>query len=284
MVKSANFTQKGKEPINNLLKSAIYGLAIGDALGVPVEFKARGSFKVSDMVGYGSHYQPLGTWSDDTSMTLATCHSIKVCGCIDTADMLNRFRLWAHAGEYAIDHNVFDIGGTTAAALRSGVGRSDERSNGNGSLMRIIPLVFTDASKEEIEAVSAITHVHDISKAACVCYVEIARELLSGKRLADILESLDCPFDRVKGIAALDEAEIKSSGYVVSTLEAALWAVATTDNYKDAVLKAVNLGSDTDTVGAVAGGLAGIIYGLEGIPGEWLEALRGKEIIETCLF
>lgn len=236
------------------------------------------------MIGYGSHNQPKGTWSDDTSMTLATCDSIRERGCIDAADMLGKFRAWANDGEYAIDYIVFDIGGTTSTALYSGIGQSSERSNGNGSLMRILPLAFTDADDGEIETVSAITHAHEISKAACVCYVHIARALLRGEKLQDILESIESPFERIRTISTLDESEIKSSGYVVSTLEAALWAVSTTDNYRDAILKAVNLGNDTDTVGAVAGGLAGIIYGFEGIPSEWVESLKGKDIIENCLF
>nr|DAU94855.1 MAG TPA: ADP-ribosylglycohydrolase [Caudoviricetes sp.] len=270
--------------IDSKLKSAIYGLAVADAVGVPYEFKTRGSFRATDMVGYGSHNQPKGTWSDDTSMTLATCDSIKECGCIDASDMLAKFRAWAYKGKYAIDGRVFDIGCTTSAALYTGKGKDDERSNGNGSLMRIIPLAFADASDDEIKAVSAITHAHDISKAACVCYVHIVRALLRGEKLKDILESIESPFERLRTINTLDESEIKSGGYVVSTLEAALWAVSTTDNYRDAVLKVVNLGNDTDTVGAVAGGLAGIIYGFEGIPSEWIESLKGKDIIENCLF
>lgn len=270
--------------IDNKLKSAIYGLAVADAVGVPYEFKIRGSFKATGMVGFGSHNQPKGTWSDDTSMTLATCASIKECGYIDVSDMLSKFRAWANSGKYAIDGRVFDIGCTTAEALHTGKGKDNERSNGNGSLMRIIPLAFTDASDNEIKAVSAITHAHDISKTACVCYVHIVRALAQGARLEDILESIESPFERIRTISTLDESEIKSSGYVVSTLEAALWAVSTTDNYRDAILKAVNLGNDTDTVGAVAGGLAGIIYGTEGIPPEWIESLKGKDIIENCLF
>lgn len=270
--------------IDNKLKSAIYGLAVADAVGVPYEFKIRGSFKATDMVGCGSHNQPKGTWSDDTSMTLATCASIKECGYIDVSDMLSKFRAWANRGKYAIGGRVFDIGCTTAEALHTGKGKDNERSNGNGSLMRIIPLAFTDASDNEIKAVSAITHAHDISKTACVCYVHIVRALVQGARLEDILESIESPFERIRTISTLDESEIKSSGYVVSTLEAALWAVSTTDNYRDAILKAVNLGNDTDTVGAVAGGLAGIIYGTEGIPPEWIESLKGKDIIENCLF
>lgn len=270
--------------MNSKLRAAIYGLAVADAVGVPYEFKTRGSFVATDMVGHGTHNQPKGTWSDDTSMTLATCASIKSCGGIDTVDMLKKFRAWANDGEYAIDGRVFDIGGTTSMALCRGKGGIDEWSNGNGSLMRIAPLAFTDASDEEIEAVSAITHAHEISKSACVCYVHIARSLISGKSLAEVLETLDSPFERLKGIAALDESEIKSGGYVVTTLEAALWVLAKTDNYRDAVLKAVNLGKDTDTVAAVAGALAGIIYGIDGIPSDWMDSLRGKDIIEACLF
>lgn len=270
--------------IDNKLKSAIYGLAVADAVGVPYEFKTRGSFKATDMVGHGSHHQPKGTWSDDTSMTLATCASIKECGCIDVSDMLAKFREMAHNGKYAIDGRVFDIGCTTSEALYKGKGKNDERSNGNGSLMRIIPLAFTNASNDEIEAVSAITHAHDISKAACVCYVHIARALIQGEKLTEILARVESPFERIRYINTLGESEIKSSGYVVSTLEAALWAVSTTDNYRDAVMKAVNLGNDTDTVAAVAGGLAGIIYGFNAIPAEWVNSLKGKDIIENCLF
>lgn len=270
--------------MNSKLKAAIYGLAVADAVGVPYEFKPRGSFTATDMVGYGTHRQPKGTWSDDTSMTLATCASIKECGRIDTEDMRKKFLAWASNGEYAIGRNVFDIGSTTSTALFKGKGCDDEWSNGNGSLMRIVPLAFTDANDEEIEAVSAITHAHEISKSACVCYVHIARSLISGKSLDEVLETLDSPFERLNGIAALDESEIKSGGYVVTTLEAALWVLSTTDNYRDAVLKAVNLGRDTDTVAAVAGALGGIIYGFDAIPDDWLTELRGKDIIDSVLF
>lgn len=270
--------------MNNKLRAAIYGLAVADAVGVPYEFKPRGSFLATDMVGHGTHNQPKGTWSDDTSMTLATCASIKDCGGIDTEDMLKKFIAWANDGEYAIDGRVFDIGGTTSMALCRGKGSIDEWSNGNGSLMRIAPLAFTDASDEEVEAVSAITHAHKISKKACVCYVHIARGLINGESLADVLKTLDSPFERLKGIAALSESEIISGGYVVTTLEAALWVLVKTDNYRDAVLKAVNLGKDTDTVAAVAGALGGVIYGFDAIPEDWISALRGKDIIDEVLF
>ena len=271
--------------MKNKLKAAIYGLAIADAIGVPVEFRKRGSFHVDSMVGHGTHNQPAGTWSDDTSMTLATCNSIRECGAIDLQDIFEKFRSWYFDDAYTID-GLFDCGNTTGNALCSGKGDDSEWANGNGSLMRILPLAFTDASDQEIEAVSALTHAHQISKTACVIYVGIARRLLAGESLKSIFRNMECesPFHRIHSIYSLTEEEIKSSGYVVDTLEAALWAVATTDNYRDAVLKAVNLGSDTDTVAAVAGGLAGIMYGMEGIPEEWIEGLRGKGIINKCLF
>lgn len=267
--------------MKNKLRAAIYGLAIGDALGVPVEFRRRGTYLVEDMIGYGTHQQPAGTWSDDTSMTLATCASIKEKGMADCEDMYNKFCDWLFNAKYTVDNVVFDAGGTTVAALRSGKGLDDFHSNGNGSLMRILPLAFIDMNAETVSAVSAITHANNVSMSVCCEYVSIAKQLLNGK---DLIEATKYCSGRIPEIHTLDESEIKSTGFVVDTFEAAVWAIATTDNYKDAVLKAVNLGEDTDTVAAVAGGLAGIIYGMEGIPSEWIEKLRGKEIIEDCLF
>ncbi|MDO4405296.1 MAG: ADP-ribosylglycohydrolase family protein [Atopobiaceae bacterium] len=119
------------------LHDAVWGAAVGDALGVPYEFKERGSFECTGMVGYGTHHQPAGTWSDDTALMLATCDSIKQCGRIDTTDMLERFRSWYNQGGYTPDGKVFDVGNATAEALYTGEGLTGEWSNGNGSLMRI---------------------------------------------------------------------------------------------------------------------------------------------------
>lgn len=270
----------------NKLWSAIYGLAVGDALGVPAEFKTRGSFAIKDMVGYGTHHQPAGTWSDDTSMTLATCDAIKKAGNVDIAVIREAFCDWLFHGKYAVGHIVFDCGNTTGQALQRGHGFDDIRSNGNGSLMRILPLAFTNSDERTIEAVSSITHAHAISVRACQIYVRCARRLLAGEDLAMILKDMEEaePFHRLSQLEELRESDIRSSGYVVDTLEAALWSLVHSNSYAEAVLKVVNLGDDTDTVGAVAGGLAGIIYGFEGIPKEWLNRLRGKEIIESSLF
>lgn len=274
----------------NKMTDAILGLAIGDALGVPYEFKQRGSFTCSDMVGHGTHDQPAGTWSDDTSMTLATLDSLKNNnGKVVTDDIRRNFNNWLRHGDYTADGEVFDAGITTCTALRNGKPAVGEWDNGNGSLMRILPLAFVDCTDDEIRAVSAITHGHWISEEACVIYVHVAKRLLAGEDISSIIPTLNYekPFDRLKFINNLDISQIKSSGYVVDTLEAALWAVSHEGDweksFRNDILAAVNLGKDTDTVGAVAGGLAGIIYGL-GEVRDWVDQLRNKEEIMDCLW
>lgn len=259
-----------------MLRDCIYGQAVGDALGVPYEFMPRDTFKCVGMAGYGTHNQPPGTWSDDTSMALAICDSYRELGCIDIADIREKFLAWYQDGAYSCD-GLFDIGNATATALRLGHGLSGERDNGNGSLMRTVPLVFADATDNEVRAVSAITHAHATSTEACVGMVGAVRSLISGKRAREVALAYGVDPDKPRGA-------IRSSGYVRHTFEAALWCLANTASYRDCVLLAVNLGDDTDTTGAVAGALAGILYGMDGIPAEWLEVLRGKDIIERCLF
>lgn len=160
-------------------------------------------------------------------------------------------------------------------------------SNGNGSLMRILPLAFIpNISDDEIKEVSAITHAHDISKEACVIYVRIAQGLIKGIKLSEIIPKLvdnESIYKRLIIMDSILEDEIKSTGYVVDTLEASIWCILHTDNYKDCVLKAVNLGGDTDTIAAIAGGLAGIIYGYSNIPVEWVNNLQAKNIIDECI-
>lgn len=270
--------------MNPKLKDAIYGLAIGDAIGVPYEFKARGSFVCTDMIGYGTHDQPEGTWSDDTSMTIATCMSIKNKKYISTSDIRRQFEMWLFDKKYTPYGEVFDCGNTCYYAIKNKKGECDEWSNGNGSLMRIIPLAFIEnITDEEIRDVSAITHAHDISMDICVKYVHIAKKLLNNLNIKEaIKETISADF-----FEHLQESEIdsiKSDGYVVNTFNAALWCLVQTDNYKDCVLKAVNLGKDTDTTAAVAGALAGIYYGYDNIPEKWIEKLKVKNIIDDCLF
>lgn len=271
------------------LKDAIYGVAIGDALGLPVQFRARDTYHIDGMIGHGCFDKEAGTWSDDTSMTLALCDSIRVRGKIDTADIRKKFEDWLDCGKYTPDGEAFDVGNTCYTAIKTGHGRNNDNSNGNGSLMRIIPLAFIDGmTDDEIAAVSAITHAHAISIEGCQIYVHIAQDLLAGISITEAIVK-NTPqgkskYSRLAILNKLEQSDIRSSGYVVDTLEAALWCLLKTNNYRDALLLAVNLGDDTDTVGAVAGGLASIMYGMRSIPNEWLDALRRKNIIDGCLF
>ena len=269
------------------LRDAVYGAAVGDALGVPFEFKQRDSFECTDMVGNGTHHMPAGTFSDDTSMMLATCDSIRMRGRIDVRDMQKRFVSWWRKGEYTVDGACFDIGNTTATALDKGKGQEGERDNGNGSLMRIAPLAYTHAEDDDVRAVSAITHAHPISSEACVCFVHLLRNVMGGNTLEDSIcySKPDMEeFAFLDTVAGLPREEIRSGGFVLDTLGAAIWCFANTESFEECVLAAVNLGRDTDTTACVAGALAGAAYGYGAIPRKWIEALRGKDIIEDCLF
>ena len=251
------------------LPAAVYGFAVGDALGVPYEFRDRDTFRYEDMTGYGTHGQPPGTWSDDTSMMLATRDSLAAHdGQVDVEDMRRRYLDWLRDGAYAIDGRVFDVGGTVRQALRDGRGLDGEWDCGNGSLMRVLPLAFTHAADDGIRAVSAVTHAHPRCTDTCVDYVRLCRRLLDGETFA-----YDAP----------DRDSVPSTGYVSDTMQAVLWAVADGHDYPSTVLNAVNLGGDTDTIGALAGGVAGIMYGMESIPDEWISALRGRDIIDGVL-
>lgn len=272
---------------NTKFHTALYGAIIGDALGVPYEFRERGSFRCEDMVGYGTHDQPAGTWSDDSSMLLATCKSLEENnGRIDVEDIRYKFNRWLIDGSFTPFGEVFDVGNTTRRALFSGKGENSERSNGNGSLMRILPLAFVDCTEDEIRAVSAITHAHKISEDACVIYLQLINECLQGKQLANVVHSLalPAPFQRLSVLDQLSEPEIRSTGYVVDTLEAAVWCTLTTNSFRECVLKAVNLGEDTDTVASIAGGLAAAtLYDFPDLPEEWLDGLQNRELIEECV-
>ena len=297
-----------------MIKEALFGLAVGDALGVPVEYKKRQEIRenpVTDMIGNGTYNLPPGTWSDDSS--LAFCLAEVLTQPFDLNVVAQNFVKWLHHNYWTPRGVVFDAGIATREAINnlSTVSRPElaggagEFDNGNGSLMRILPLVFyiKDKPIEEryrlIKKVSSITHGHVRSVIACFYYLEFARQLLDGKdkfsiyrdlqaSIPDYLRSISISanetgmFDRLlKGnIQDLHEDEIQSSGYVIHTLEASLWCLLTTDNYSDATLKAVNLGEDTDTTGAVTGGLAGLLYGFDAIPERWVAQLARREDVE----
>ena len=300
--------------------SAIMGLCVGDALGVPVEFNSRENLKsnpVYDMRGYGTYNQPPGTWSDDTSMTL--CLADSLASGLNYWDIMVKFSEWFTKGKYTPHGSAFDIGLTTNKALSrftQGIeplscGCIDEKENGNGSLMRILPLVFylrsafgadfykSDASFQVIHNISALTHCHPRSKVACGIYICIAGKIIEGENIKeavnngisaakDFYHEHNEFFDQWKHFRRIlgddfqktDERSIYSSGYVIDSLEASIWCLLNTSSYKECVLKAVNLGEDTDTVGAIAGGLAGLYYGIENIPSKWLSKLQKREYVE----
>ena len=261
------------------MRSCIYGLAVGDALGVPYEFCERGTFECTGMADGGAHWQPAGTWSDDTSMTLCICASIKRLGIIDTADIAYRFRQWLEHGDYTCDGRVFDVGMTCNRAISTGVPAKSYDYCGNGSLMRTAPLAmlnYFDVYK--IRDVSAITHAHPVAEWSCVALCDILRTIRnSGTPAKWVL------LRRYGYIASRPVEAIKSDGYCEHTLEAALWCFLNTSSYADCVLTAVNLGDDADTTAAVAGAIAGVYYGFEAIPPKWVGQLRGKAVIDQCI-
>lgn len=293
----------------DIVRACVLGHAVADALGVPVEFSDRASLArepVTGYLGFGAHRVPAGTWSDDTAMALATLDSL--ARGLDYEDMMRRFLAWWRDAAYTATDVVFDMGITTQKALLNfnrgteplDCGLCGDYDNGNGSLMRIIPAALycydrlpdegLDRWLEIIHEVSALTHAHPRSQMACGIYCCVLWALLERRDLSAVREGInrarafyavdpgfaeELPYFRrlwEGDPAALPEETIRSSGYVVDTLEAALWCLLTTDSYASCVLRAVNLGSDTDTVAAVAGGLAGLLYGLEQVE-PWLPDL-----------
>lgn len=292
----------------NQIIGGIMGVVVGDALGLPVQFEGRLRRKlrpVTGMEGWGAFNMPPGSWSDDSSLTLCLVESICEAG-FDTEDAGKRFLRWYRDGHLTPSGFAYDIGRSTARAMDNisrgmpaeGAGPASEDDNGNGSLMRIIPAAIYLAPRslpeiiQGIWAMSGITHGHPRARTGCCIYALLARELLNGAGPAAAyknlcynpvwLEGQGLELDHYAPLLAgdmhhLPEQEIRSSGYVVDTLEAATWCLLKNRTFKDTVLAAVNLGEDTDTVAAVAGGLAGIAYGLEGIPGDWIEVLAQKD-------
>ena len=300
-----------------VIRASVLGFAVGDALGVPVEFLSREELAekpVTDMQNLGTHEQPAGTWSDDTSMTLCSMCSLTEMG-IDYEDQMQRFEDWLWKAEYTAHGEVFDVGGTTRQAIfrfakgtpALDCGERAEYACGNGSLMRMLPTALylffgMDKTKLDDEAAnvihlsSACTHAHPRCKMACGIYADVLFHLLSGEHLQSAVAegvkhalafyegkpefAQELPsFESLKNIRLWSEKQISGSGYVIHTLQAVLWCLLTTSGYSECVLKAVNLGEDTDTTAAVAGSLAGAWYGMTQIPEAWLQQLAKHDWI-----
>jgi ADP-ribosylglycohydrolase len=301
--------------MKDVVKSGIFGVCIGDVLGVPVEFKKREDLEKSPVTGYLEYMswnQPKGTWSDDSSLTL--CLVEELTKGYDLEKIGQSFVKWNKYGHWTAHGSLFDIGGTTRHAIARLIkgesakfsGNIFEEDNGNGSLMRILPLAFYLKDEEDIgklyqtvKEVSTITHGHFRSVFACFIYIVFTIQLIKGESKQEayqFMQKMALRYAEIRGfnpgeidlfervlkndISNYGEAEIKSSGYVLHSLEASLWCFMNSQNYAEAVLKAVNLGEDTDTTGAITGGIAGIYYGFENIPEEWISELVRKEDIE----
>ena len=309
----------------NIWLNGIMGVVIGDALGCPVQFESReqvAKHPITGMRGYGTFNLPEGSWTDDSSLTIALLESIRRRKEIDPDDIMENFMKWLYDGEFTPYGKAYDIGfGTKRAIDRykrkrkwKKCGGDDERNNGNGSLMRIIPaciycseMRFSEQDAIEIiHNVGSLTQAHIRSNIACGMYYFMVDQIIKndGGLQTRMQEGLARGFsfyesyladkenlhyyDRLRDLdsfARTPENQIRSSGYVVDTLEAVVWSLINTDAFDQALLKAVNLGDDTDTVGAIAGGLAGLYYGYDQIPTEWLSAIKRREWIEEmCVF
>jgi len=306
--------------MSNIVKDALIGVAVADAVGVPAEFISRERLEenpITDMTEYGTYNMPIGTWSDDTSLTLCLADSL-VSG-LDLSDIAQKFVHWRDKALWTARNEVFDIGKITNVSislLKDIISNkkyeeletlrdfADQYANGNGGLMRILPLIFHIKGKpieEQFEItwkVAALTHAHVRSALACLSYLRVAEHIIDGNSKEDAYKKMQTDlksffeknekfesekkhFRRVifENITDLKRIQINSGGYVIESIEASLWCLLRNKTYSETVLEAVNLGNDTDTTAAIAGGLAGILYGTNNIPKDWINNLARKDDI-----
>ena len=315
------------------MKDILIGMAVGDACGVPHEFKPKVTmdmYPATDMIGGGTHGQVKGTWSDDTSMAL--CIVASLLNGLNYSDIMNKFSSWLNDNFWTPHGVVFDNGLSTRRAIdkwRSGstfvpteCGGTTDGSNGNGSVMRTLVLVpyieHLDIDKrwKIISNTSKLTHAHWISRFSCLLVCEFALELrkikntkygfvtkrdawdnavvsfrgVRNKTIAETDEFTEEEFDKVFGEYLLEvspyileDKDYRGSGFARDTAVTAIYCVLRTSSYKEAVLKAINYGDDTDTTACVTGGLAGIIYGIDGIPKDWVDCIARKDDINDLV-
>lgn len=314
--------------MKNLILTAIMGVAVGDALGLPVQFYSREKCQRLNVTQMLDWELPKGTFSDDTATTLCTLASLKENNWqLNDEDIMKRFVAWLGYGYMTCDDRAIDVGQATRKAIQryyDGVpleecGCKGFRECGNGSLMRIMPVVFYLLKNrnadvyDAVRRVSSLTHAHEVCVLACYIYVRLCLEIkelrsnndanmsdaqmheFMSAQLRSICEGAKALFsdeamklyERLfdfKSFSNLPMESIKSSGFVVDSLEAALWCFATTYDFRDCLVKAVSLGDDTDSVAAITGGMAALYYGYEAIPREWIDDLRGKDMIyQLCM-
>jgi len=291
---------------------SIIGHAVGDAMGVPTEFCIREYLlknPVKEMIGSDKTGQPAGSWSDDTSMEIATIDSFIQNKEFNYDDIMHKWEEWINEAKYTANNDTFDVGRTCLRAIRNHslgteplkCGIDGEQSNGNGSLMRILPVaLYSYYRKLDVNEIikltnelSSLTHKHDISKLGCYIYVRYIMFLLDGKNkneAYELIKTLDystydeyaiSKYERIlkNDIASYTIDNILSTGYVVDTLECSLWILLNANSYKETIIATTNIGNDTDTIGAIAGSMAGIIYGYDSIPTSWIDKLMRKDYL-----
>lgn len=291
---------------------SIIGHAVGDAMGVPTEFCIREYLlmnPVKEMIESDKTGQPAGSWSDDTSMEIATIDSFIQNKEFNYDDIMHKWEEWINEAKYTANNDTFDVGRTCLRAIRNHslgteplkCGIDGEQSNGNGSLMRILPVaLYSYYRKLDVNEIikltnelSSLTHKHDISKLGCYIYVRYIMFLLDGKNkneAYELIRTLDystydeyaiSKYERIlkNDISSYTIDNILSTGYVVDTLECALWILLNANSYKETIIATTNIGNDTDTIGAIAGSMAGIIYGYDSIPTSWIDKLMRKDYL-----
>ena len=297
---------------NNQYLGAIIGHAVGDAMGFPTEFSKREELlqnPVIEMIDSPDIGQPAGSWSDDTAMEIATIDSFIQKKYFDYKDIMDKWVKWISKSEYTSTGVVFDIGRTCLKAIKKycngtaplQCGSISMYENGNGSLMRILPVALYAFSKnlDDISIrkltseVSSLTHAHEVSRLGCYIYVQFIICLLKGNTKQEAykhIQDLDYRSFTIDSInqytRILNEQiefqileNIKSTGYIVDTLESAMWIFMNAQHYKEAIIASINIGGDTDTIGAIVGSMAGIYYGFEDIPSSWLDKLQRKDYL-----
>jgi len=284
--------------LQNRYRGALLGLAAGDAVGTTLEFKPRGSFEpLTDMVGGGPFDLEPGQWTDDTSMALCLAESLIRCDAFDPRDQMNRYANWYQHGYWSSTGTCFDIGVATRGAIHTYLvtgeplaGNTDPDSAGNGSIMRLAPVVLRFAGMPELQTMAVLssrtTHAAGECLDACRLLAVALERALAGCDKTEVLDlaAIEVSSQRLRDIAAggyrsAKRDQIRGTGYVVDSLEAALWCFHQHDTFAGAVLEAANLGDDADTTAAVVGQLAGAFYGEAGIPAAWLARVhRGDEI------
>ena len=288
------------------IKDSFLGFIVGDAFGVPYEGYQRQNLKkekLGEMVGFKTHREPAGSWSEDTSLTIATMDSVINHNGYDYEDIMKNFCNWYSNGEYTASGKLFDIGKITRTAILNY--RSEENikkcgqgkltDNGNGSLSRMLPVAIycyykdfdDDETYEIVKSVSSLTHSHKIAILGCFIYVIFMKYIFSGKSIKEAYElTIKYKYYRYAGIRAtsyysrllsgkLDKAEekdINTSGFILDTLEAVFWVALKSKNYEDSIINAVKLGRDVDTTAALVGSITGFVYG--NIPERWVEKVK----------